>query len=242
MLVTQVTADLIAADLRRDIQRGVFPPGAALRQEDIAQRFSVSRIPVREALRALERDGLVEVLPNRGAYVIELTSAQIDEITHLRVLLEVDLIERAITRMSEDDLRAIHAAAAAADTASRTPEWSTADDQFHRALYQPAARPRQVEMAMALRFSLERYWVIYGELPAKRNQWLHDHAQLVRACVKRDAVLARRTLTDHITRAGRFLLDRHEQRAAPSRGDADTPGPKHARQRRATRRPSSPAR
>ena len=212
MLVSQVTADLIAADLRRDIQRGVFPPGAPLRQEDIAQRFSVSRIPVREALRALERDGLVEVLPNRGAYVIELTSPQIDEITHLRVLLEVDLIERAVTRASEQNLRSIHVAAAAASAASRTPEWSTADDHFHRALYEPASRPRQLEMAMSLRRSLERYWAIYGELPTKRREWLRDHAQLVRACVKRDAILARRTLRGHITRAGQFLLAMHKRR------------------------------
>jgi DNA-binding GntR family transcriptional regulator len=143
--------------------------------------------------------------------------------------------------MSDDQLRAIHTAAAAADAASSTPEWSTADDQFHRALYQAAARPRQVEMAMSLRFSLERYWVIYGELPAKRKEWLRDHAQLVRACVKRDAVLARRTLTDHITRAGRFLLDRHEQRVARSRSNTATPQ-KNARQQRAASRPSSPAR
>ena len=219
MLVSQVTADLIATDLRRDIQRGVFPPGAPLRQEDIAHRFAVSRIPVREALRALERDGLVEVLPNRGAYVIELTSAQIDEITHLRVLLEVDLIGQAVARVSEDNLRAIQAAAAAADAASLTPEWSTADDRFHRTLYEPAQRPRQLEIAMSLRRSLERYWAIYGELPARRKEWLGDHAQLVRACIKKDAALARRTLTDHISRAGQFLLALHQQRLEPSRSN-----------------------
>ena len=236
MPVSQVTADLIAADLRRDIQRGVFPPGAPLRQEDIAHRFAVSRIPVREALRALERDGLVEVLPNRGAYVVELTSAQIEEITHLRVLLEVDLITRAIARVSEEHLRSIHVAAAAADEASVTPEWSTADDRFHRALYQPASRPRQLEMTMSLRRSLERYWAIYGELPAKRRVWLRDHAQLVRACVTRDATLARRTLTDHITRAGRFLLAMHERTVNPSRPTAATlvPAPKKATRPRAS--------
>src|SRR5262245_22558740 len=199
MLTTQITADLIKTELRSEIQRGVVPPGAPLRQEEIAARFSVSRIPVREALRALERDGLVEVLPNRGAYVIELTAGQIEEITALRVLIEVDLIRLAISKLSDDSLRAIQTAAKAADAASTTPEWSAADDQFHRALYAPALRPRQVSLAMSLRHSLERYWAIYGTLPAKRTRWLRDHAQLVRACVERDAALGQRVLTEHIT-------------------------------------------
>jgi DNA-binding GntR family transcriptional regulator len=210
---SQVTADLIAAELRADIQRGLVPPGAPLRQEDIARRFEVSRIPVREALRALESDGLVEVLPNRGAYVIELTAAQIEEITELRVLIEVDLLRLALARASEDDLRSISSAAKAAEAASTTPAWSVADNEFHRALYLAASRPRQLGLAMSLRHSLERYWAIYGKLPMKRGEWLRDHARLVRAYMNRDAQIARRELAGHIRRAGQFLIAMHEQNA-----------------------------
>jgi DNA-binding GntR family transcriptional regulator len=211
MLAPQITADLIATDLRRNIQSGEVPPGSVLRQEEIARRFAVSRIPVREALRSLERDGLVRVVPNRGAYVIELTSAQIAEIIHLRVLLESDLVALAVPGLSDDSMQRIKTAANAAQAAAATPEWSIADDAFHRALYLPAARPQQLELAMSLRSSLQRYWSIYRQLPAKRGEWLRDHAQLARAYAKRDPDLARRHVVKHIEQAGTFLLSMHER-------------------------------
>src|SRR5690242_14507051 len=87
----RTTPDLIADALREEIQRGTPGPGEALRQEEVAARFSVSRIPVREALRQLEAEGLVVVYPNRGAYVAQLSAQELREITDLRVLLEGDL-------------------------------------------------------------------------------------------------------------------------------------------------------
>jgi DNA-binding GntR family transcriptional regulator len=208
MLAVQTTADLIADALRSDILAGATPPGAPLRQEAIAQRFAVSRIPVREALRALERDGLVEVHPNRGAFVVELSAEQIREITDLRVLLEGDLIARALARMTDTDVRQIEAAAREAEAAAATPAWSQADRRFHEALYAPAGRPQQLALVLGLRRSVERYGALYGQLPERREEWLRDHAALVASCRQRDAERARRELEGHIGRAGAFLAER----------------------------------
>src|SRR5712671_1363307 len=187
VLTAQTTSDLIAAELRQEILRGQVPPGSALRQELLAKRFSVSRIPVREALRALERDGLVQVYPNRGAYVVELSAKQISEIIDLRILIEGDLIARSVPRMSEDDVRAVASAAKVAAAAASTPEWSQTDRHFHEMLYIPAMRPQQLALALGLRRSMERYRAIYGQLPTRQKEWLKDHEQLVDACRDGDA-------------------------------------------------------
>ncbi len=208
MLIAQTTADLIAHELRHEILRGAVPPGSPLRQEALAARFEVSRIPVREALRSLERDGLVEVHPNRGAYVARLSAEQIEELTDLRILIEGDLIARSAPKLSDADLRLITAAAETAATASTTPDWNDADLDFHRVLCAPAQRPQQLALVLSLRRSIARYWSIYGELPARREEWLDDHASLVEACRRRDGAAAQQQLADHIRRAGAFLVDR----------------------------------
>src|SRR5688500_2920250 len=99
------TPDLIADSLRDEILRGVIEPGAPLRQEELAERFQVSRIPVRDALLRLESQGLVHVYSNRGAFVISLSADEVREIYDMRILLEGDLIERAVPRMTAEDWR-----------------------------------------------------------------------------------------------------------------------------------------
>src|SRR6476620_3987905 len=108
------TPDLIAETLRDDILRGAIPPGAALRQEEPADRFGVSRLPVRDALLRLEAQGLVHVYPNRGAFVISLSADEVRDIFELRLLLEGDIIERAVPRTTADDWRRIDSAHAEA--------------------------------------------------------------------------------------------------------------------------------
>src|SRR6476619_3778037 len=104
------TPDLIADTLRDEILRGAVAPGQALRQEELADRFGVSRLPVRDALLRLEAQGLVHVYPNRGAFVISLSADEVREIFELRLLLEGDIIERAVPRMTADDWRRIDSA------------------------------------------------------------------------------------------------------------------------------------
>src|SRR5437763_14723371 len=87
------TPDLIAETLRDEILRGAIPPGEALRQEELAERFGVSRLPVRDALLRLEAQGLVHVYPNRGAFVISLSADEVREVYEMRILLEGDLLE-----------------------------------------------------------------------------------------------------------------------------------------------------
>ena len=94
---SSVTAqELVLGSLREAILAGVLSPGARLRQEDLAERFGTSRIPVREALRALEYEGLVASEPNRGFTVTELDADDVEEVYDLRIVLESHAVRVAL--------------------------------------------------------------------------------------------------------------------------------------------------
>lgn len=201
------TADSIATELRLAIFRGTLRPGVALRQEYLAKRFAVSRIPVRDALRSLERDGLVEVLPNRRAFVVQLTVPKLKELTDLRVLIEGDLIRRAVPALTPADLEAIRGAVSAARRESDSQSWAKADLALHEALYKPAQRPTQLALFQSLRLAVQQYEALYGGRRKQRKSLLDDHDTILEACSKGDAELAHNALVEHLRRAGTFLAE-----------------------------------
>jgi DNA-binding GntR family transcriptional regulator len=210
------TPDLIADTLREEILRGEVAPGQALRQEELAERFGVSRLPVRDALLRLEAQGLVHVYPNRGAFVISLSADEITEIYEMRILLEGDIIERAVSRMTPEHWRQIDAAHAEATRTAGGPEWVEGDWKFHRALYEPAARPRQLTMIEQLRSTVARYSRAYDALPTRTSEWLADHDAILEACRARAAVAAKQRVVLHLRRALELVVARLEAASTAS--------------------------
>jgi len=199
------TPDLIADTLRDEILRGEIAPGAALRQEELAERFGVSRLPVRDALMRLETQGLVHVYPNRGAFVISLSADEVREIYEMRVLLEGDILERAVPRMMEEDWRRIDAAHAESARTAGTAAWVESDWRFHRALYEPAGRARQLEIIEQLRRTVARHAAAHAMLPERTDEWLRDHDAIVAACRARASVAARKRLEQHLRHAAEVV-------------------------------------
>lgn len=201
-----MSADTIAAALEADILGGTYRPGEDLKQGEIAQRFSVSRIPVRDALQQLAARGIIELVPNRRARVINLSAAEIEEVFDLRCLLECDCLVKAIPRMSASDLQRIDRALAHSTIDATGDRWAEGDWSFHRALYLPSARPRQLAMIEELRRTCQIHISGYGILPARTGDWLRDHDRLVAACHARDAATAGALLERHIDTARKTLL------------------------------------
>src|SRR5947207_14898534 len=119
--------ETIASALRADILSGASRPGTLLRQEDLAARFALSRIPVRDALRLLEAEGLVTIATNRGAQVTVLSRAEVAEIFHLRILLEGNCLGVAVPLMNAEDIAGIERTRQRAAIDADTPEWSAGD-------------------------------------------------------------------------------------------------------------------
>lgn len=202
-----MSAERIADQLQADIVTGAYRPGTELKQGEIAERFQVSRIPVRDALQLLATRGLIDLVPNRRARVISLTFEEIKEIYDLRVLLECDCLRQAIGRMDEDCLDAIRASFRHSSIDANTPRWADGDWAFHKSLYMPAGRPRQLKMIEDLRRTCRIHIAGYGLLPEHTSQWLQDHEVMVDACAAGDSSRAAATLEHHIMSAGKSLTD-----------------------------------
>jgi len=204
--------ETIAAALRADILSGKTKPGTLLRQEDLAAQFAMSRIPVRDALRLLEAEGLVTIATNRGAQVIQLSRDEVAEIYHLRILLECDCLGVAMAQMTETELDRIDRIRQRAEIDAATAEWNEGDWSFHAALYGPSGHSRQIEMINGLRTTSDLYAAAHKALPRERKRWLADHRAIVAACRAGRTADAVAALTAHLSAARDFVLGRMADR------------------------------
>ena len=200
------TPDLIASALRQAILHGIFQEGQSLRQDEIATKFGVSRIPVREALRQLEAEGLVKFYQNRGATVTALSLADVQEIFEIRVALETTAIQLAIPNLTKSDWQRADAILEATAQATDVTRWAELNWEFHAVLYMAANRPRLLMMINALHTNIDRY---VRRAMAKMDYLEHsqkEHSQLLDACRRRDTQAAVELLQQHIHVAGEQLV------------------------------------
>jgi DNA-binding GntR family transcriptional regulator len=192
------TVDTVADALRAGLHAGRWRPGAALRQEELAAEFGVSRIPVREALSRLQAEGLLVVEPNRGAFVPILAAADVQEIFDLRVLLEGDAMRRAVAGHTPRSLRQLEAVQRELDEEDDVARWLEADAAFHAALYAPSGRRRTLEMIAALRAAVARFYRTHLAPSSRRAGWNEEHHALIAAVRDGDGDRATAVLTRHL--------------------------------------------
>lgn len=183
-------ADQVADAIRADIISHALAPGLTLRQEDLAARYRVSRIPLREALRRLESEGLVDIHPFRGATVATLSDDRAREIIELRVLLMQHALRLAVPRMTEADLARAAAALEAARLAGDLATWGRRIDDFYTALCAPSGRPRLLALLHDLHNQSQRYRVRVYVNPALRDLFREGMHELLEHCRRRDAEAA----------------------------------------------------
>jgi DNA-binding GntR family transcriptional regulator len=203
---SRILAHDVADQVRQLIERGVYAAGAPLRQEDIAARLGVSRIPIREAFRLLEADGLVTVHANRGAFVARPGAEEVAELFEVRQMLEADLLRRACRTLSAADLDHVDWLDSRIALARNAQEWVLFDEQFHAAIYAAARRPRTLALVTTLRRSLNSYYVRYLGPDAAGRKWKGDHRRLRRALRRRNETAAARVLEKHLGRTRALLL------------------------------------
>lgn len=202
----RTTPGLVAEVLREAILRSVLKGGEQLPQDEIAAQLGVSRIPVREALRQLEAEGLVTFYPHRGAVVSELSDQEVQEIYEIRIPLEITAIRLAIPHLAEEDLRRAEDLLAAIDRETDVAKWSDLNREFHGTLYAPANRPRLVALINTLRTNVERYQRIYISLMQHKPTSQREHRQIIEACRRRDIVGAVEALERHLGSASQLLV------------------------------------
>ncbi|MCL4288848.1 MAG: GntR family transcriptional regulator [Thermoleophilia bacterium] len=206
---------LVTRELRNEILDGFLAPGERIGQAAVAERFGVSRLPVREALRALQNEGLVTIVPNAGARVVRLDATELDEIYWLRERLEPAAIAESVPLLTAEDLRAIreHAEemeriAAAGDTAG----WLAIDVDFHRTLLSRAPLPEVRRMIARLWNVARPYRLAYLQTSFPESLLIGhmEHRLLLDAAERGDPVDAERLLAIHIRRT-RLALREHSE-------------------------------
>jgi DNA-binding GntR family transcriptional regulator len=205
----QTVTELALEALRERILRGVYPEGAPLRQDALASELGVSRIPIREALRQLEAEGLVTLSPHHGATVSMLSIDEIRELSELRALIESELLRRSIARLTDADLAGaalildrFEAAFAGGDVAA----WGELNWSFHSALLQPASRPLTFGIAESLQNQSDRYMRLQLKLTEGEMRASDEHRAILEAARARETDRACALLVAHIIGAGEALL------------------------------------
>lgn len=202
--------EAVLAEVRRRILVGDLPSGAALRQQDLAADLGVSRVPLREALRMLESEGLVEYSAHRGYRVVALSLADLEEIYRLRSLIEDDLAQRATGAASPQEVaevRAAHRDLAALEGSARPDPaaLAAANRRFHWAILRPGPQADRVLRGLwdASEAYRARWFAEHGNI----RRGADEHARLLDAVIARDADGVVRLLDAH--RAGAIEALRH---------------------------------
>jgi DNA-binding GntR family transcriptional regulator len=200
------TPELIASAMRSAILQGRLKSNQPLRQDQIAEQFGVSKIPVREAMVQLRAEGLIVFVPNRGFVVSELSPAEVEEIYIMRMALETKALERAIPKLRSADMIRAASVLDISEVEDDSSQWSELNWEFHATLYQAAQLPRLLGAIEVLHNNVARYLLIYlGGLSA-RDASQAEHKKLLQACQKRDVDRAVKILQQHLTRASSHLV------------------------------------
>jgi DNA-binding GntR family transcriptional regulator len=208
-LKRQNLAAMLVDDLRKRLLSGEFSGGTLLRQEQLAQEYGVSRMPVREALRQLDSEGLVIMQANRGATVSELSMAEIDEIFDLRAVLELDLLKRAIpnmTRASIDKSRRILDELDEAYTTRDIAQWGALNGKFHMSLYEPSGRSISLSLVNRISLQVDRYLRLQISRTDAMIDGSVEHKAMLDLCGQGKTTEALELLATHIRRTKAQLI------------------------------------
>lgn len=211
--------------LRRRIISGEFREGESLNQVAIAREYAISRIPLREAMRQLEVEGLLVFQPGKGAVVSELSLNEIGEVIDLRAKIEPDLLSRAIADLTIADLDEANQILEEYETSLKKGEveaWGKYNWRFHSTLYAPSSRAITMGILQNLHHLNERYAKVQISITHWEKRAAQEHREILEACRKRDRRNAATLLRRHILTAGeallRFLEEQRQQKHQNDQG------------------------
>jgi DNA-binding GntR family transcriptional regulator len=194
-------ADAAAERLRALIGDGTLAPGERLAEAELSARLGISRIPLREALRALAAEGLVVIEPHKGAMVTPVTAAEVDEVFPVLAALEGCAGELAAVRMDEAEraeLARLHAAMLAAHRAGRRKQFLALNETIHDRIVAAAANPTLASLHRALSLRLKRIRYVAKVEERSWERSVAEHAAMMEALARRDGRALGAALRDHL--------------------------------------------
>ncbi|WP_405728908.1 GntR family transcriptional regulator [Streptomyces sp. NBC_00028] len=210
--MTDVSSARVASHLRDAILGGQLKPGDRIRQEDVAAKLDTSRVPVREALRMLEAEGLTEHEPHKGARVPRLTQHEVEMIYRMRERLEPLALAESLAQLDESDHERLEEVQRRIEGNNDVQRFLDLDREFHMLTYRGCAIDPLNSMVTRLWNSTQHYRRAYIARGGRNVMWVvnAEHRLILDAVVRRDETDAERYLEGHIRRT-RIELGRHPE-------------------------------
>ena len=201
--------DLVSEHIRQAIISGIFHPGERLMEIQLAEEMGVSRTPVREAIRKLELEGLVVMIPRRGTYVANISIKDINEVYEVRTALDVLAAGLAAERINEDELEMMQRLLVEIGQyidEGNIEKIVEIDTAFHDILYQASRNNRLVGIIYNLREQLTSFRAKSMAYPGRLEETLEEHRRIVDTIAQGDAVAAQKASEYHMERSEHTLL------------------------------------
>ena len=206
-------ADEIATNLRELIISGELTPGTRIIEAEVASQLGVSRGPLREALRILETEGLLESIPGRGSFVIQTSKRDIQELYSLRCILEEEAMRLAIDNGTKDDFdrlqKTVESMLKAAEE-QRQREVREFDYQFHSQIWEIADHILLRNVLESITIQVRMYLAVQTQLYDDLPDGVFDHQLILQALRNREKDTAVQLLKDHLELAAQVVLDYFE--------------------------------
>ncbi|MDD2568289.1 MAG: GntR family transcriptional regulator [Clostridia bacterium] len=206
----QPLREMVFEVLREAIMSGQLPPGERLMEVQLAEEMGVSRTPVREAIRRLELDGFVVMVPRKGAYVAGMSVKDIISVFEIRTSLERLAASLAAERMSEaelEDLERLLVELSETWEEGDVEHWAELDSCFHEQIYNATKNDRLVQIMNNIFEQINRYRMICLAQTQVRQNSLEEHKKLLEAIAERNPAKAKVAASEHIENTQNSLLE-----------------------------------
>lgn len=193
--------DVVFNTLRQAILRGELAPGERLMELQLAERLGVSRTPIREAIRKLELEGLVIMIPRKGAEVAKISEKSLREVLEVRRALEELAVELACERMTEDDIKELKEACVAFEKVSNSNDLiaiAQKDEEFHDVIYKATDNSKLILLINNLREQMYRYRLEYIKDINKRQELVKEHENIVYVLSNKNVEASKIAVKNHI--------------------------------------------
>ena len=201
--------DVVFNTLRQAILTGEMKPGERLMEIHLANKLGVSRTPIREAIRKLELEGLVVMIPRRGAEVAQITWKNLKDVLEVRRALDVLAVELACDRMRQEELTELGKACTEFKEATRTQDWrkiAAADVRLHDIIVRSTRNDRLIQLVNNLAEQMYRYRMEYLKEPGTHKLLLKEHEAIYSALKKHDKAEAGSAIRIHIENQRRSII------------------------------------
>ncbi|HOJ77242.1 MAG TPA: GntR family transcriptional regulator [Bacillota bacterium] len=206
--------ELVFETMREAIINGQLRPGERMMEIQLAEEMGVSRTPVREAIRKLELEGLVVMIPRKGAYVAGLSLKDIADVFEIRRALEGLAAELAADRITDQELENLERYLVKISEEIECGDLNKVveiDTDFHTLLYQASRNSKLTQIINNLREQIQRFRTTSLSLPGRMRVALDEHRKIVEAISSRDGELARKIAQEHIENAENSMMSMVQQ-------------------------------